>query len=251
METLMERIAAVMREAGEIILSARHIGETVHEKQGHANFVTEYDRRVQLFLQERLAGILPEAVFVGEEEDVHPGINSGYAWIVDPIDGTTNFMRGYRTSAVSVALLKDAVPLAGLVYNPFSGELFSAEKGKGACLNGSPIHVSGRTLENGLVIFGTAPYYQELEDDTFALMRSYYRRCLDIRRSGSAALDLCNVACGRAELFFELRLSPWDYAAGALIVEEAGGIVRTIDGEALVYDRPIPVRATGCAGGEI
>ena len=118
----------------------------------------------------------------------------------------------------------------GVVYNPYLDEMFYAQRGKGAYLNGRRISVSGNPLKNGIVIFGTSPYYEELNRASFELAYDYFKKSLDIRRSGSAALDLCSVAAGRAELFFELRLSPWDYAAASLIVEEAGGIVTTVEG---------------------
>lgn len=242
---MRKKLIEIVKEAGEIMLCAEHIQDGVEVKEGHANFVTAYDKKVQKFLKERLLKAVPEAVFVGEEEEVHASIERGYAFIVDPIDGTTNFMKGLRMSAVSVALLKDGEPILGIVYNPYSNEVFSAEKGKGAWCNEKPIHVSGLPLKDGIVIVGTAPYHPELADRTFSMMREYFNRCLDIRRSGSSALDLCNIACGRAELFWELILSPWDYAAGALIVKEAGGRVTTADGEPLCYDKPISIMASG------
>lgn len=228
------------------MLEAKDIAAGVEEKEGHANFVTAYDKKVQEFLEAKLMRLMPEAVFVGEEEEDHPAIREGYAFIVDPIDGTTNFMKGYCVSAVSVGLLKDGVPFMGAVYNPYLDEVFYAEAGKGAFCNGKPIHVSGKPLAKGIVIVGTAPYYRELYDKTFEMIRYYFDRSLDIRRSGSAALDLCNVASGRAELFFEMRLQPWDFAAGSLIVTEAGGTVSTVEGEPLRFDRGISVIASGC-----
>ena len=117
----------------------------------------------------------------------------------------------------------------GAVYNPYLNEMYTAVKGEGAYLNGSPIHVSSQPLENGIVLFGTAPYYEELGRKSFEMAYTYFKKALDVRRSGSAAFDLCCVAAGRAEVYFELCLSPWDFAAGALIVEEAGGKVTTVE----------------------
>lgn len=144
---------------------------------------------------------MPEAVFVGEEEDIHASIAKGYAFIVDPIDGTTNFIKDYHVSAISVGLALDGERYMGVVYNPYLNELFTAVKGQGAYLNGVPIHVSSQPLENGVVLFGTAPYYEELNQKSFEMAYDYFKRSLDVRRSGSAALDLCSVAAGRAELF--------------------------------------------------
>lgn len=248
-ESFVDKIALEVYECGNILLDAERSGLAVSEKDGHANFVTAYDRRVQETLFDRLSQILPDAVFVGEEEDIHASIEKGYAFIIDPIDGTTNFIRDYKCSCISVGLIKDGKQVAGVVYNPYQGELFTAEKGKGAYRNGERIHVSDQPLENGIVLFGTAPYYEELAEKSFQLAYEYFRKALDIRRSGSAALDLCNIACGRAELFFELRLQPWDYAAGSLIVMEAGGKAVTLEGEALRLDGPCSLAASnGIAG---
>ena len=122
--------------------------------------------------------------------------------------------------------------------------MYTAVKDEGAFLNGSGIKVSDRSLDDGLVIIGTAPYYKELNQKSFDLAFNYFQNALDIRRSGSSALDLCSIAAGRAEVFFELRLSPWDYAAGSLIVKEAGGIVTTAEGKSLTFDGPCSVVAT-------
>lgn len=243
-EQLLENIIHAVRACGTIILNADRTKSGIDEKAGHANFVTAYDKKVQSELQKRLLEILPEAVFVGEEEDVHASVKDGYAFIVDPIDGTTNFIKDYHASAISVGLIKDAKRYMGVVYNPYLDEVYTAVKGKGAFLNGSPIQVSRQPLENGIVIFGTATYYEEYAKATFDMAYDYYCKALDVRRSGSSVLDLCNVAAGRAELFFELRLCPWDYAAGSLIVEEAGGVVTTIDGGELPLNEGCGVLAT-------
>ena len=242
-----DEIIAAVRACGAIILNAERTSGMTEEKSGKANFVTVYDKLVQQTIKAKLFEIMPEAVFVGEEEDVHAAIDSGYAFIVDPIDGTTNFIKDYRHSAVSCALLKDGSPVFGAIYNPYLDEMFTAVRGEGAFLNGSPIHVSDEPLSNGIVLVGTSPYYEELSEKTFRMAFDYFRKALDIRRSGSAALDLCAVASGRAEVFCELILSPWDYAAGSLIVGEAGGRVTTVEGEKLRFDAPCSLLASnGC-----
>lgn len=230
---LLKKIADVVRECGTIILHADRSKSSIDEKAGHANFVTEYDKRIQQTLQKSLLGILPEAVFVGEEEEVHASIAKGYAFIVDPIDGTTNFVRDLRQSAISVALAKDGAVEYGVVYDPYRDEVFSARRGGGAFLNGRPIHVSGRPLAEGVFGMGTAIYRREYLEPTMRLTEQLFRRSCDFRRMGSAALDLCNVACGRTELFFEYSLCPWDYAAGSLLVTEAGGTACTLGGAPL------------------
>lgn len=242
--TLLEKIADAVRECGEIMLNADRTGNYVDEKGGHANFVTIYDKKVQEELKRKLFEILPEAVFVGEEDDMHASIKKGLAFIVDPIDGTTNFIKDYNTSAISVGLANEGQAYMGVVYNPYLNEMFTAEKGKGAYLNGKSIHVSKQPLNNGIVLFGTAPYYEDLSKKSFQMAYDYFKKALDVRRSGSAALDLCNIAAGRAELFFELQLSPWDYAAASVIVREAGGIITTVEGTTITLDKPCSILAT-------
>lgn len=242
-QNLLEQMIECVKECGEIILNADRTACMVDAKVGEANFVTTYDKRVQEVLQEKLLKILPEATFVGEEEDIHASIEKGYAFIVDPIDGTTNFIKDYHTSAISVGLTKDGEQYMGVVYQPYLNEMFTAIKGQGAYLNGKQIHVSKEPLSNGIVLFGTAPYYHELNRSSFELAYEYFQKALDVRRSGSAAIDLCTIAAGRAELFFELRLSPWDYAAGALIVKEAGGKITTVEGNEITLETPCSVKA--------
>ena len=242
--TIVEKISDAVRECGQILRQAKCSEAMIDEKDGHANFVTAYDKKIQEELKEKLLEIIPQAVFVGEEEDIHASIEKGYAFIVDPIDGTTNFMKDYHMSAISVGVTKNGKPEIGVIYNPYLDEMFTAKKGEGAYLNGESIHVSGQPLSNGVVLFGTAPYYEELSKKSFELAYEYFSRALDLRRSGSAAIDLCSIAAGRAELYFELKLCPWDYAAGALIVEEAGGKVTTVEGTPITLDRPCSILAT-------
>lgn len=246
---LLIRITSEVKRCGHIILEADRSPDMIEEKSGHANFVTAYDKKVQQELNRALLSILPEAVFVGEEEDMHASVEKGYAFVVDPIDGTTNFIKDYKTSCISVGLLKNGSQLLGVVYNPYLDEMFTAVKGEGAFLNGKRIHTTKLPLNEGIVVFGTSPYYEELSKKSFELAYSLFQRALDVRRTGSAAIDLCNIAAGRAELFFELKLSPWDYAAGSLIVREAGGCVTTIEGNAIRFDEPCSILATnGVAG---
>lgn len=245
-ENLLSEIIEIVHECGDIMLSATDIERKTHQKAGKGNFVTDYDSKVQEVLKDRLLALVPEAVFMGEEDEMdHTDISGGYAFIVDPIDGTANFARGYNASSISVALARDGSPILGVVYNPYKKETYYAEKGKGAFLNGERIRASERTLEEGLILFGTSPYYEELRKKAFEVAFRYVSCGEDLRRSGSAALDLCMVASGRAEFFFELVLAPWDYAAGALLVEEAGGIVSDLQGNPLTYDRKQTMTARG------
>lgn len=246
-DSMADRIALEVYECGRIIKEAVRSRVMVDEKEGHANFVTVYDKRIQEELKKRLLALVPDAVFVGEEEEIHASVSKGKAFIVDPIDGTTNFIKDYHCSCISVGMTKDGKRELGIVYNPYLEEMFLAERGKGAFLNGVRIQVSKQPLERGIVLFGTAPYYEDLAKKSFEMAYEYFKKALDVRRSGSAAIDLCNIACGRAELYFELRLSPWDYAAGSLIVEEAGGKVTTVEGAPITLEAPCSVLAAGCS----
>ena len=246
---VLEQIADAVREAGEFMRTSVDVESqsgAIDEKAGSANFVTVYDVRIQTMLMTRLSEILPEAQFLAEEKENDPSIlEQGYTFIIDPIDGTTNFIHNYGISAISVGLLWRGVPVFGLICDPYRGELFEARRGLGAFCNGKRIHVSDRPAEKGVFAVGTAPYYREtLGDATFAMMRRLYDSGADIRRLGSAALDLAAVACGRADGYAELLISPWDYAAGALLVEEAGGIVTDPDGVPMQYANPSGI----CAG---
>lgn len=246
-EPNFDQILELVRECGAIVRNAdrSHLG--IDAKSGHANFVTHYDKKVQERLRTGLGRIAPDVLFIGEEGSSETYSPNGAFFIVDPIDGTTNFIKDYHASSISVALVMDGVAEFGVVYNPYLDEMFTARRGCGAFCNSKRIHVSAEPLENGLVIFGTSPYNEELAEKSFKLAYEYSKKAVDVRRSGSAALDLCSVAAGRAELFFELSLSPWDYAAGALIVEEAGGVVGDAEGMPLVYDHPCSVVATNSA----
>ncbi|MBQ0125370.1 MAG: inositol monophosphatase [Clostridiales bacterium] len=243
LDPVIFEIIKSVKECGEIMLGADRSTGRVDEKSGVGNFVTTYDTMIEKKLKEDLTRALPGSVFVGEEGDTAGDISKGYVFIVDPIDGTMNFIRNFNRSCISVGLLKDGEKYAGVVLNPYVNELFVAQKGHGAYLNGKKISVSQRPLSEGLIVFGTAPYYKELHKKSLKLAYKYYEMALDLRRAGAASADLCDVACGRAEFFFELRLSPWDFAAASLIVCEAGGIIRTMDGNEITFGAPCSVVA--------
>lgn len=232
-------------QCGQLLLQADRSGMAVDVKEGRANFVTMYDKQVQQTLQERFRIRIPEAVFVGEEEDIHASIDRGFGLIVDPIDGTTNFMKDYHCSCISVGLSKDGSGYGGIVCNPYMGELFYAEQGLGAWVNGRQVHVSDRPLAEGIVLFGSSPYRADLTEESFRRARAYFEEALDLRRSGSAAWDLCCIAAGRAELYFECILSPWDYAAGSVLVTEAGGSISTLDEQPITLAKPCSILAKG------
>lgn len=207
----------------------------VREK-GLDDFVTQADLAVQETLRAELSRRWPGIGLLAEEDAARPEERNRPLWILDPIDGTNNLIHGFRESAVSLALWDGAQTVMGVVYNPFQQETFSATLGRGARCNGQPIRVSKRPdLAHSLAIFGTSPYEKERADLVFQQAKEVYLRTEDLRRGGSAALELCKVASGRAELYFEFNLKPWDYAAGQLILREAGGMCTDLAGG------PLPV----------
>ena len=232
---MLEDIKTLTSKAGMLLLEAGNTDYQTFNKEGRGEYVTEWDLKIQNVLKEGLSALCPEAGFMGEEGGEEPleKLESGWCFIVDPIDGTSNFIRGLRHSAVSVALSYKKEIRYGAVCDPYQGELFYAEKGKGAFCNGTALRVGQRPLKESIVLFGTSSYDRSLTECTFALLRSVFDRAQDLRNGGSAALDLCYVAGGRADIFFEYQLCPWDHAAGSLILAEAGGLAETLDGKAL------------------
>lgn len=219
-EYLRPDVARIAREAGRIILS---FGEFhVEEKEGHGNFVTDVDCAVQEYLAKALGDLLPGSCFIGEEQE-NDALTDAPTWVIDPVDGTCNLIHNYRQSAVSIALLEGRQPVLAAVYQPYTDELFFAIKGCGATLNGEKISVSSHPFERALVCFGTSPYHAALAERSMKLALAFLQNAADIRRSGSAALDLAYIAAGRQDAYFEITLKPWDFAAGALLVTEAGG----------------------------
>ena len=240
-QTILDGVVCAAREAGRIMLEADDVRTDLTTKAGHGNFVTAYDRRVQAYLAGALRTLLPEARFIGEEDgaDAVPEAGwRGYAFCVDPIDGTTNFVTGFRPSVTSIALLRDGAPYLAAVYNPYADLMLTAVRGEGARCNGAPIRSSAEPLANSLALFGTAAYNPELNARTVALCADYLPRCLDLRRTGTAAWDLCSVAMGTVGLFFELRLQLWDFAAAGLIAQEAGCRLTDLDGAPLAWNGP-------------
>lgn len=216
--------------AGAYIKSKRPSPSEIQTKEGRGNFVTVHDKEIQAMLYDALRREYPGCGFLGEEDETHCESLPDYCFIIDPIDGTQNFINGYGHSAVSIAYSEHGVLKAGVVYDPYLDELFYAEAGKGAFLNGDPISVSNRPLRDSIVLFGLSPYCEGYGERSFQILRRLYENACDVRNSGSAALDICYVASAKADVFFELKLSPWDYAAAGLILTEAGGVIRNCDG---------------------
>ncbi len=224
----------LLRELRGVLLTLPTESE-VHTK--HANdFVTEKDLLVETTLKQELAVRYPDFAFLGEEEAAPPIDEAVPTFVLDPIDGTTNFVFGYGMSAVSLGVLYGGEPVLGAIYQPYTDEFYFAEKGKGATKNGKPIRVSrAEKLSQVLAAVGTMPYHKESADELFAIAKRLYLSCIDIRRSGAATIDLCHTADGRVGVYAERNLSLWDFAAGAVILTEAGGKITDFEGNPVTY----------------
>jgi myo-inositol-1(or 4)-monophosphatase len=196
------------------------------ERKGRIDLVTEYDRRSEALLLRRLRERFPEHAVLAEESGAHAAGASTVRWLVDPLDGTTNFSHNYPFFAVSIAAEIAGELVAGVVLDPVRDELFAAARGAGATLGGAPIHVSDiARLEDALFVTGFPYSVREQPEPTLTIFRNFLMRAQGVRRDGSAALNLCYLATGRFDGFWEGHLSPWDMAAGVMIVREAGGVV--------------------------
>lgn len=225
MKTHLELATIAALEAGKLVLSK--LGRsTITQKGATYNLVTDADTASERLIAEIIRQNFPESEILGEEENVAKDLSAPKLWVIDPLDGTNNFAHGIPQFSISIAYAEFGKVLAGVVYDPTRNELFTAERGKGAWLNGKPISVSGnKTLSESMIATGF--YYDrgDLLDNTIrAVYRLFKSNIQCIRRMGSAALDLSYVACGRFDAYFEYMLSPWDFAAGTLILEEAGGV---------------------------
>ena len=213
---------------------SRDFGEVENlqvSRKGPADFVSNADRRAAKVIHEELARARPGYGFLMEETGSHAGTDTSHRWIVDPLDGTTNFLHGLPHWCISIALERDRTIIAGVVYAPVTGELFLAERGQGATLNDKRLRVSSRTKMPDALIACGMPFLGRGDGARFqAELARIQGEIAGIRRFGAAALDLAWVAAGRYDGFWERGLSPWDLAAGALIVKEAGGTVTDLDG---------------------
>jgi len=233
---MMKEIEKAVRQAGQMILSAHLEKEEIHQKTGPANFVTEYDIRIQQFLIDQFSIILPGCGFFGEEEtdgNRHE-VGEEYVFFIDPIDGTTNFLFDYHNSCVSVGLAESGKMIAGWVYNPYTDQMYAAFKGHGAYLNGRKLKIQDKSLSEGICAFGCARYNEG--DGIFNVLPELFTRSLSIRNGGSAAIDLCRIASGSNVGYIEMLLQPYDYAAASVIIEEAGGMIGQADGSPITLD---------------
>lgn len=212
--------------------------------KGSNDFVTAMDIETQRTVKSMLAGAYPECLFLGEEGE-HAKLTDAPTFVLDPIDGTTNFIFGYRLSAISLALCCEKRPIVAVVYNPFTDEMFSAEEGQGSYLGEERITVSTADhLSQVVAGIGTSPYYKEYAEEVMQVAKNLYLSCIDIRRLGSASLDLCYTAAARHGVFVEKLLHVWDYAAGALILTEAGGKITDFSGNPLSFGSSCEIAAS-------
>lgn len=258
LQAALEAARAAARAGGRVLMSYFG-GDLQVRKKGRIDLVTEADTASEKVVLEELRRHFPGGAVLAEEsaivgpdgewiieganQSAPAGRTSGgeFLWVVDPLDGTTNFAHGYPVFCVSVGLLEAGQPVAGVVYDPVREELFEAARGRGAFLNGRPIRVSEcPALGEALLVTGFPYDFQNVRDDTVDLFSRFLHRAQAVRRDGSAALDLCYVAAGRFDGFWERRLKPWDTAAAAAILREAGGVVTRFDGAPFsVFDREI------------
>jgi myo-inositol-1(or 4)-monophosphatase len=232
MHPMLNTAVKAARKAGAIINRASNDLDLVKvASKGRSDFVTEVDRAAEEAIIGVLSTAYPQHAFLAEESGASDNDGAEFRWIIDPLDGTTNFIHGFPQYAVSIALEQRGVITQAVVYDPTRNELFTASRGRGAFLNDRRIRVSRRTALRDALI-GTGFPFKQLEhlDDYVRMFKRITSETAGIRRPGAAALDLCYVACSRLDGFWELGLSPWDIAAGTLLITEAGGMVSDFQG---------------------
>jgi myo-inositol-1(or 4)-monophosphatase len=227
---LLDLAVAIAREAGALQRERFREPRTIQTKSSAIDLVTDVDHASDALIAERLRAARPDDGILSEELGDRPG-KSGVVWVIDPLDGTTNYAHGFPHFAVSIGIEKGGARVGGVIYDPLRDELFAAERGAGATRNGEKIRVSAESdLERSLLGTGFAYDVHSAEIDNLDYFARFIKRAQAVRRAGSAALDLAYVACGRFDGFWELSLHPWDICAGALLVCEAGGTVTDLDG---------------------
>lgn len=229
----------------------RFASEVAVDMKGDKNLVTEVDRDSERLIVEHLLARFPDHMILAEEGE-YPRTGSSLRWIIDPVDGTTNYAHGFPWFCVSIALESAGELLAGVIYNPMHDELFTATKGGGAYLNGHRLSVSARSPLRDTLLGTGFPYDCATDPaNNFTNFIAFQKAARGIRRAGAAALDLAYVAAGRLDGFWELKLKPWDVAAGVLMVREAGGTVSTFDGSAYDISNHRIVASNGLIHGEM
>ena len=246
-DSFLPAMSAIAREAGALLLQYFQQGIKI-EYKGDADLVTAADRASEALIRERISKQFPSHDVLGEEQGLNDQ-GGEYRWYVDPLDGTTNFAHGYPVFCVSMALEhrgpQQAQRIAGVVYDPTRDELFTAQQGRGAHLNGKPIHVSKASQLKECLVATGFPSHKRHKNPNIYFYHQITLRTHGVRRAGSAALDLCNVASGRFDGFWEFNLNPWDTAAGVLMVDEAGGKVSRFDGSPFRLDSSETLASNG------
>ncbi len=246
---MLELAIRAAREAGAILQDYATRGFQIEHK-GRINLVTEADFASEHHIKQLITSHYPTHRILAEEsgESAHSGSSDDYWWIIDPLDGTTNFSHGYPCYAVSIGVEHRGEIVVGVIYDPTRDELFAAERGAGAMLNGQKIQVSDVDhLEKALVVSGFPYDVRERMDEYLPAWRKFLERAQGVRRLGAAAIDMACVAAGRMDGFWEYGLNPWDTAAGWVIIEEAGGRMTKLDGSP--FDNSIP--SLLCTNGKI
>lgn len=238
-QELIEKITAIVKNASAIMMKRDF---DVKEKGDVSNLVTSADIAVQKELEAKLTPLVPGSVFLGEEGDI-PDTNTEFIWVVDPIDGTANFARNLSLSVISVALLRNFKQYIGVVYNPYLDNMYWAIEGEGAFMNGNPIHVSDRPFRSSVLCSAMSLYDKRYAKPCFNIIEKIYTESDDLRRLGTAALEMCELAAGSVDLYFEIRLCCWDYAAASLILKEAGGYVEVMFHNDIPLNKPAGIIA--------
>ncbi len=250
LEKILSTASAAAAEAAKIIMDLQSRAKVNYK--GTNNLVTEADVKSEAAIREIILKTFPNHSICGEEEGGEENLNSSNLWIIDPLDGTNNFAHGFPFFSVSIAYAEHGEVKMGYILDPIRNECFHAAAGGGAFLNNNPIHVSDRPLEQAII--GTGFYYDrgEIMKATLrSVEKLFENNARGMRRTGSAALDICYVAAGRLDGFFEYKLGTWDFAAGMLIVKEAGGLCNDAAGNQMTLNSKTYVFSNGCCTEEL
>jgi len=252
MTEFLDLAKAAAYEGGKVLQKYWGNLRHVHHKNLEGDLVTEADNESEARIIDVIRKTYPDHQILSEESGLHNTKNRHYLWVIDPLDGTTNYTHQFPLVAVSIALHYEGTPVVGVVYNPITNEFFEAEAGRGARLNGESIHVSSvAKLQDSLLATGFAYDRRETEDNNYAEFCHLTNSCQGVRRAGSAALDLAYVACGRLDGHWEIGLKPWDVAAGALLITEAGGRVTLLNNEPMDIYKEVILGTNGLIHDEI